>query len=133
MVDDEPMVASFVAARLKKLGYRPTALNDPREALQTVTREPQRFSAIITDLTMPHMTGVELIRRLNEQNIFLPTLIITGYNLHSARADLATLPNCLVLKKPFTGDELAQSLHRAMSSAQSQRTPAPPIASASGT
>ena len=128
IVDDEPMVTSYVAARLKKLGYRPTALNVPREALEVIVQNPGRFSAMITDLTMPHMTGVELIRRLNEQKINLPTLIITGYNLKATRADLATLPKCIVLNKPFTGEELAQALSRAISSYQSPSPAVSPVA-----
>jgi len=128
VVDDEPMVTSFVSARLKRLGYRPTVLNDPREALEIVTQNPHRFAAIISDLTMPHMTGVELIRQLHERGIDLPTLIITGYNLNAARADLATLPKCLVLNKPFAGEELAQALHRAISGARSNGKPVSPIA-----
>ena len=77
---------------------------------------------------MPHMTGVELIRQLHERGIDLPTLIITGYNLNAARADLATLPKCLVLNKPFAGEELAQALHRAISGARSNGKPVSPIA-----
>ena len=130
VVDDEPMITSFISARLKQLGYRPTVLNDSRAALAAVSESPQRFSAIITDLTMPHMTGVDLIRRLQAQAITLPTLIITGYNLRASEADLATLPDCLVLNKPFTGEELAQSLHRAISRSRNQGTPAAPTASA---
>jgi len=112
VVDDESMVTEFVAARLRRLGYRATALLDPRAALEAITTEPQRYTALITDLTMPHMTGVELIRRLHERGLHPPTLIITGYNRNAARADLASVPDILVLQKPFTGEELAQALHR---------------------
>lgn len=127
IIDDEPMITSFVSVRLKQLGYRAMAFNDPRAGLEAITSGPGRFTAIITDLTMPHMTGVELIRRLNELGINLPTLIITGYNLNASRADLATLPHCLVLQKPFTGEELAQALHRVIANPRPRGSPpAPP-------
>jgi two-component system cell cycle sensor histidine kinase/response regulator CckA len=114
VVDDEAMVTDFVAARLRQLGYRPTVLNDPRAALEALATEPSRFGALITDLTMPHLSGVELIGRLRQQGVRVPTLIITGYNRNSARADLASVPDVPVLQKPFTGDELAQAVHRVL-------------------
>ena len=118
VVDDEPMITQFVAARLGRLGYRATALQDPRAALAALLAEPRRYTALITDLTMPHMTGVELIRRLQAGGLQLPTLIITGYNRNADRADLADLSHIPVLQKPFTGEELAQTLHRMIESAR---------------
>ncbi len=114
LVDDEVMVTDFVAVRLRKLGYRVTGMHDPRTALDAIIAEPNRYAALITDLTMPHLSGVELIGRLQAKGIRLPTLIITGYNRNSARADLASVPHIPVLQKPFTGEELAQAVHRVL-------------------
>ena len=114
VVDDEPMITDFASAWLRKVGYRPTVLQDPRTALDAVTAEPRRYAVLITDLTMPHMTGVELIRRLHERGLHLPTLITTGYNRNADRADLASLPGITVLQKPFTGEELAAAIHRVL-------------------
>ena len=63
VVDDESTVAAFVTARLQQLGYRVVTFRDPREALAAYQRDRSRFQAIVTDLTMPHMTGLELIHR----------------------------------------------------------------------
>ena len=114
LVDDEVMVTDFVAVRLRKLGYRVNGLHDPRTALEALVEEPSRYAALITDLTMPHLSGVELIGRLQAKGIRLPTLIITGYNRNSARADLASVPHIPVLQKPFTGEELAEAVHRVL-------------------
>jgi len=116
IVDDEPMVADFVAARLTQLGYRTTALNNPRAALEALVAEPRRYAALITDLTMPQLSGIELVEQLQARGVSLPVLIITGYNRNSARADLASVPHLPVLQKPFTGEELAQAVHRVLAS-----------------
>ncbi len=110
VVDDEPSIAKYVTVRLRKLGYRATAFGDSREALATVQQEPTRFQAIVTDLTMPHMTGVELLQRLHREGPSLPSIIITGYNQDFARTQLETLPRCVVLQKPFTGEDLSRAL-----------------------
>jgi CheY-like chemotaxis protein len=57
---------------------------------------------------------VELVGRLLQRDITVPVLIITGYNRNSARGDLASVPHIPVLQKPFTGEELAQALHRVL-------------------
>ncbi|MEO6995437.1 MAG: ATP-binding protein, partial [Lacunisphaera sp.] len=79
VVDDEPSVATYLAKQLEHLGYLPTVFTDPREALAEVTARPQRFRAIVTDLTMPHLTGVELVQGCRAAGAELPALIITGY------------------------------------------------------
>ncbi len=117
VVDDEAMVTDFVAMRLRKLGYRAQVFHDPRAALNALLLAPGRFAALITDLTMPHLSGVELIHRLQQQGVSLPTLIITGYNRNSGRADLASVPDIPILQKPFTGEELALAVHRVLQAA----------------
>jgi PAS domain S-box-containing protein len=110
-VDDEPTVAAFATARLRQLGYRVTTFRDPREALAAYQATPNRFQALVTDLTMPHLTGLDLIQRIRSAGTMLPAIIITGYGRDAGGAKLTALPRCQVLNKPFSGEDLARLLN----------------------
>ena len=110
VVDDEPSVAAYVAKQLEHLGYVPTVFTDPHAALSAVTSEPLRFRAIVTDLTMPSLTGVELVQRCRAAGANMPVVIITGYGTDALQATLQSLSHCKVLPKPFEGADLARIL-----------------------
>ncbi len=111
VVNDEPSVAAFVAKTLEQLGYCPTAFGDPSVALAVVTASPRRFRAMVTDLTMPGLTGTELILRCRAAGADLPTVLITGYGSDNVHRKLSSLPHCTLLSKPFESEELARVLH----------------------
>ena len=96
----------FVEQRLNQLGYRPTVFSDPRAALAAVVATPRRFQAIVTDLTMPGLTGEELIEQCRAAGANLPAVIITGYGADA----LKNLPRCVMIAKPFKGDNLVRAL-----------------------
>jgi signal transduction histidine kinase/CheY-like chemotaxis protein/streptogramin lyase len=106
VVDDERSVVIFVEQRLSQLGYRPTVFSDPRAALAAVVATPRRFQAIVTDLTMPGLTGEELIEQCRAAGANLPAVIITGYGADA----LKNLPRCAMIAKPFKGDDLVRAL-----------------------
>ena len=112
VVDDERSVVAFVEQRLGQLGYRPTIFSDPRAALAEMTAAPWRFQAIVTDLTMPGLTGEELIRKGRAAGADIPAVIITGYGTDALRSSLHSLPRCAMLAKPFRGDDLVRALAR---------------------
>ena len=124
VVDDEPSVAAYVAKQLEQLGYRPTVFTDPQEALSAVTARPQRFQAIVTDLTMPHLTGVELLQGCRAAGAELPALIITGYGTDALRANLQSMPRCKILSKPFEGVDLARMLQSVLRGSSGPTMPA---------
>ncbi|MEO6996003.1 MAG: ATP-binding protein, partial [Lacunisphaera sp.] len=110
LVDDEPSVADFAASRLKHFGYRPILFRDPREALAAFNAAPSRFAAVVTDLTMPHLTGLDLINQIRSVRSLVPSVVLTGYGRDEIREKIAVLPCCTLLAKPFTGEELAGAL-----------------------
>ncbi len=107
LVDDEPLVAEFALVRLSHFGYRPVYFTDPREALAAFRAAPARFTAIVTDLTMPHLTGLDLVGEVRSVRKNLPAIILTGYGDESTRARISSLPLCALLQKPFSGEDLA--------------------------
>jgi CheY-like chemotaxis protein len=118
VVDDERAVATFASTRLQQLGYSTTMFCEPRLALEAFTAAPGRFDAIVTDLTMPELTGLELIKHIRALGRVVPALIITGYGSDTVRAHVDELPHCRVLQKPFTGEELARALDQLLRAAR---------------
>ncbi|HTO05176.1 MAG TPA: ATP-binding protein, partial [Opitutus sp.] len=114
VVDDERAVAKFASTRLQQIGYTTTMFCEPLVALAAFTASPQQYQAIVTDLTMPDLTGLELIERIRAQGRQIPAVIITGYGSDSVLAGLDAMTRCIVLQKPFSGDELATALDRVM-------------------
>ncbi len=110
IVDDEPSVASFIGSRLEQLGFVPTIMHDPRVVLNAIIDQPDEYHALVTDLTMPHITGADLLLQLRSLGIRLPAVIITGYGRDAVRAKIEAIPACVVLPKPFDGDDLARAL-----------------------
>ena len=114
IVDDEQAVAKFAATRLRQIGYTTTMFFEPLVALAAFTASPQQYQAIVTDLTMPDLTGLELIKQIRAHGREIPAVIITGYGSESVRASLDALPCCIVVQKPFSGDELATALDQVL-------------------
>jgi CheY-like chemotaxis protein len=115
LVEDEPTVSSFATSRLKQLGYVPFTYNDPREALAAFKEAPDSFDALVTDLTMPHMTGLELIDQMRPLRPDIPIVIFTGFGRELTREKLAAVPRSFLLLKPFSGEELARALSQVLS------------------
>lgn len=80
IVDDETMIANMNTAILERLGYRVTALTDSRDALEKIRSDPGQFDLIITDQTMPHLTGAELAQEILQLKQNMPIILCTGYS-----------------------------------------------------
>jgi PAS domain S-box-containing protein len=106
IVDDEPLVAEYAHTLLDRNGYRCTYCTDPRDALAAFEAAPSRFSIVITDLTMPHLTGVDLIEKIRAIKGDLPVIILTGYGDKASREQIAEYSRCELLQKPISGEVL---------------------------
>ena len=80
VVDDEPAICAAVGAMLGKLGYRVETFCDPVEALARFRATPQAFDLLLTDRTMPRLTGPELIAAVRQVRPALPALLMSGLN-----------------------------------------------------
>jgi PAS domain S-box-containing protein len=78
-VDDEPLQAELVEKGLGRLGYSVTTMTDSLEALSLLEKSPDDFDLLITDMTMPNMTGDLLAKRVMMIRKELPIIICTGY------------------------------------------------------
>ncbi len=80
LVDDEPSVISMGKEVLQRLGYRVSAECGSEDALVLFGKDPDRFDLVITDLTMPKMTGKELARQLRSVRPDIPIILCTGFS-----------------------------------------------------
>lgn len=114
LVDDEISILSYSSRMLDKLGYRITAMTDPREALARFQSEPDAFDLIITDLTMPHITGdvlaVECIRVRKD----IPIILCTGYSYRVDEKRLGELGIRELLLKPVVMSQMTRTVRRVL-------------------
>jgi PAS domain S-box-containing protein len=79
-VDDEEMLAEMGKTMLERLGYRVTSTTSSVDALTILQKQPTEFDMVITDQTMPDMTGSDLARRLLQIRPGLPIILCTGFS-----------------------------------------------------
>jgi CheY-like chemotaxis protein len=113
VVDDEPDVARLLERMLAARGYRVSVFTSSEEALTAFRNEPDTYRVVITDHTMPRMTGVELARQLKAMNAAVPVILTTGYGDKLASAPVGSGIDA-VAGKPFDAARLAQTLRRVL-------------------
>ena len=114
-IDDEEMLAELGKVMLEEMGYQVTSLTDPREALKKITEDPNLFDLVITDQTMPHLTGKELAQQITQIRPDLPIILCTGHSSHiiaDSSVDLGIAAFCL---KPLRMNELGKNVRRCLS------------------
>jgi PAS domain S-box-containing protein len=111
-VDDESSVLKIMTMMITKLGFRIEAMSSPLQALELFRQNPERFDIIITDLTMPEMTGIELAEKLHKTRPQLPVILMTGYGKDLEQTTpLSHYGICKFLKKPVKLAELASTIN----------------------
>jgi DNA-binding NtrC family response regulator len=114
-IDDEEILASLNKVMLEELGYKVTASCNSREALRIFQQQPDRFDLVITDQTMPGLTGVELSAQMLEIRPDLPVILCTGYSSIISRDEAKSMGIRSFAAKPLGRREMAilirKSLH----------------------
>jgi CheY-like chemotaxis protein len=112
-VDDETTVALVVARLLESLGYNATVCYSGEEAIECVRRSPQAFDVVLTDFSMPGLSGADVAREVARIRPELPVILTSGY---AARAgeNLAGASGWPRLAKPFDRRALSEALSRAL-------------------
>ncbi len=80
LVDDEKMLVEMGQSMLERLGYQVTSRTNGIEALALFRNQPEKFDLVITDLTMPGLTGVDLAQRILHIRPEMPIILCTGYS-----------------------------------------------------
>ncbi len=109
-VDDEPSLVEIGRDMLQHLGYDVVTFSSSVEALDAFRARPDRFDLVITDMTMPQMTGERLAQALIEIRPDLPVILCTGYSERITEETASTLGIKAFLLKPLSAHGLAKKV-----------------------
>jgi PAS domain S-box-containing protein len=115
VVDDEPAVNKLACDVLRRAGFLVVSAADGREGVTLYERYRQQIQAIVLDLSMPHLSGIEVATRVRELNPEVPILFTSGYNQQESSERLAEIGRSGFLQKPFRPSELRASVRGMLS------------------
>lgn len=110
LVDDDPQVARLGAETLECLGYQVVSVTDPHEALSRFAEEANNFNLLLTDQTMPGLSGSELARQVRQINPAVPVILMTGNSAKISQENLVEYGISAFCQKPLQLTELSQLL-----------------------
>jgi CheY-like chemotaxis protein len=113
-VDDEPTLVPMTAEMLSRLGYDATVYTSSVEALKTFQAAPWQFDVVITDQTMPVMTGERLARELRHIRPDIPIILCTGFSHTMTASKAQALGIDAFLLKPLEFRELGLALQQVL-------------------
>jgi len=113
-VDDERPLVEVGQQILGSLGYDVTVATGSREALEVFRSAPYGFDLVITDLMMPHMTGLELAQKLTEIRPDLPIVCCTGFAQRATGDEAKRSGIRAVVMKPVLKRDIARTVRQAL-------------------
>ena len=125
VVDDEPALVELAEELLAGLGYEPVGFCGSQQALDAFRADPDRFDWVLTDESMPGMTGTALATALHALRPQLPIVMASGYGGPQLEGRAASAGITVLVKKPLGRAELAQAAARALAPAAGP-APSPP-------
>lgn len=114
LVDDERPLLETARGLLTRLGYEVTADTDSRKILMAFKNQPEQYDLLVTDQTMPGLTGVELAKEVMETRPEMPVILYTGYGELISAEEAERLGIRGFLSKPFTMKDLAEAVQNAL-------------------
>ncbi|MBN1103634.1 MAG: PAS domain S-box protein [Deltaproteobacteria bacterium] len=113
-VDDEPELVNMTREMLQPLGYEVFSTTSSVEALRLFREQPDRFDLVITDLTMPHMTGDRLARRMLRIRPDIPIILCTGYSEILTEDKAREMGIQEFVMKPLIRNDLALNIRKVL-------------------
>ncbi len=114
LVDDEEPLASLGQDMLASLGYEVAVSLSSRDALETFRAHPERFDLVITDMTMPNMTGADLAREMLKIRPEIPIIMTTGFSERINEGEAKKIGIRKFIMKPVSLPSLAQAVKQLM-------------------
>jgi len=109
-IDDEESLVFLGQRVLERMGYRVSGFSDPGKALQAFSQRPQQVDVVVTDLSMPGMSGFHLAQAMLQLRPDLPIILTTGYVRPEDRETAQTIGIRELILKPNTIEELGRTL-----------------------
>lgn len=115
-VDDEPMLAALGKARLEPLGYRVVCTTSSIDALELFQKQSFQapFDLVITDLTMPHMTGVQLAKEILRRQPVTPVILCSGFGEAITSDQAQEMGIRAYVMKPLAWEQLAKLVRKVL-------------------
>jgi PAS domain S-box-containing protein len=123
LVEDETAQRESLARSLKKLGYAVTAKASGRAALAAFREDPAAFDIVITDQTMPKMTGLEMAAAMVKARPGLPVILCTGFSEKIEGASAAREIVRQYVMKPFTLEEITRLIRTVVEKSSAETSP----------
>lgn len=114
LVDDEPILVNLEREMLEILGYRVTTRTSGPEALEKFKAEPESFDLVLTDMTMPQMTGVKLSEELLRIRPDLKIILCTGFSPQISENKIELIGIRRLLMKPLVQREIAETIREVL-------------------
>lgn len=116
LVDDEHLVVQMGKQMLERMGYVVTSCVHSLEALELFEKASDQFDLVLTDMTMPDLTGDRLAKRISEIRPDIPIILCTGYSNRLDHQNIANAGVRAILYKPLVKTELANAIRNALDS-----------------
>ncbi len=118
LVDDEKPIVRLEKQMLERLGYHTTCFTNSRNALTAFQADPSRFDLVITDMSMPHVTGMQLAKELIAARPGVPIIICTGFSERINKEKAAAMGITGFLMKPVIRSKLAEMVRQVLDGAE---------------
>ena len=122
-VDDELALAKMNSQILEKLGYKMTIRTSSVEALELFKSRPNDFDIVITDMTMPNMTGDKLAAELTKIRHDIPIILCTGYSKSVSDENMAAIGIRAVVFKPILKADLSKTIRKVLDASKEPPLP----------
>jgi signal transduction histidine kinase/CheY-like chemotaxis protein len=114
VVDDESMIASINKTILERFGYKVTMTTNSLDALEKIRTDPDQFDLIITDQTMPNLTGAELAQRILKIKHNMPIILCTGYSSVLSEEEALAIGMKKYVRKPVDRKTLTKIVRQVL-------------------
>ncbi|MCF8130552.1 MAG: response regulator [Deltaproteobacteria bacterium] len=121
LVDDEDFFLDVMTKLLEMLNYRPEATESSSKALEVFLKTPYGFDLIVTDQTMPEMTGVQLVSEVRKVNGEIPVILCTGFSESICKETAESYGITRFLMKPVNRKAIAQSVFEALGNGSKEK------------
>ncbi len=125
LIDDDKQIIDIEQQILERLGYRVTPKTDSHEALDEFAALPDKFDLVITDMTMPKMTGDQLARKLMDIRPDIPVILCTGFSESITEEKALAMGIDRFVMKPIVKDELASTIRAVLDTPKAYQHKAP--------
>jgi PAS domain S-box-containing protein len=113
-VDDEEPIVDMATKMLERLGYTVENRTTPWAAIELFQSKPDHFDLVITDMTMPQMTGAQLSKKLVDIRADIPVIICTGYSPLIDEEKVKNLEVAAYIMKPISRQEMANTIRKVL-------------------